>query len=263
MSPKNIAKSTKRPTVAAKAAKAAKSTKAAKAAVAVKTPATSKNAAVALLTPDKILTLTGWRLQTPDSAKIDHLTSFANQYFHVRTAPRETPAIGVVCRVNAAVGTPTANSAYVRSELRHMTPFSLTAPRSGQSMTFTGRVLEPTAPPTSLTIAQIHSEPSGRYQPPPLLRVYVKSASLYVAIKTDPSGEYTNHVRMESPGAYKPYSVTITNNRGHITVKINSVSRTFNATFWPHLCYFKVGCYPQTVSGYASTAIYTLQLSNL
>jgi hypothetical protein len=93
--------------------------------------------------------------------------------------------------------------------------------------------------------------------------VYVKSHSLYVAVKTDPSGEYTDHVRLESPGPNKTYAVSITNDRGRVTVKINSVSRTFNLAFWPYNCYFKIGCYPQTRLGHASAVVYTLKTSGL
>ena len=140
----------------------------------------------------------------------------------------------------------TANSEYVRSELRHLSNWGIS---STQTMSATLKV-NSKAEPDKVTVMQIHGITSSGGNAPPLLRIALNSGTLYAYIKTDNSGNHADCVPLASGLSGKEFSCMIKVDNARLIINVNGSEKfTRNLSFWKYDNYFKAGCYPQSHSG--------------
>jgi hypothetical protein len=198
--------------------------------------------------------LFGWKLQAPGPIEIKNLDGYTSRYFYLDEQQRM--CFWVDC---SETGT-TPNSNYVRSELRGLEEWRVDAP--GLQRLSTTLLIDSRADPDVVTVMQIHAAaPAGGNTPPPLLRVYTKAGALYAAIKRKADGRETEHVKLGGLRIGEAFDCAVEVRAGLLTIAVNGVQQLARTvTFWPHLCHFKTGCYPQANRGEARVLISALDL---
>lgn len=204
--------------------------------------------------PGTRYTVAGWKLQIPGPRDVLALNGYRSQYFYLN--PQQEMCFWVNC---AERGT-TANSNYVRSEMRHLAQWPVHAATLHQ-LSATLRV-ESKATPDTVTVMQVHSVSPQGENAPPLLRVYVKGTVLFAALKQDQKGADTTHtiIGIAPAGVMVPIAIMV--QAGRLTIQIDGRERlAHDVGFWQNQCYFKAGCYPQANSGTATAIFSQLDVS--
>ncbi|MEW5853533.1 MAG: polysaccharide lyase family 7 protein, partial [Myxococcota bacterium] len=214
--------------------------------------------------PAENFDLTHWKLTIPGPTEIkpDQLASYSSNYFYT------DPVTGAMAFwLDSSEEGSTANSSYVRSELREMMdPNDKTVnwPMSGTHvLTADLQLLYTSETPDQVTVLQIHGITDDGGNVPPLLRVALMDGDLYAKVKTNASGSDTESVLLTT-GINSDRFVTevrVVDSRLIITVN-GVVELDRDVSFWDHRNYFKAGLYPQAQSGISEARFYALTVSH-
>jgi hypothetical protein len=206
--------------------------------------------------PSTRFSLDGWKLQIPGPRDIRALGGYGSRYFS-RDASKHM-RFWVDCAEPGA----TANSKYVRSELRHLSEWRVTdAGERALSGTLT---INSHARPDIVTFMQIHGVTPLGASAPPLLRLYRRERAIFAALKRNSAGADTEHIRLADVLQDAVIDCAIAVRDARLTVTLNGASApalTRDIDYWRNLCYFKAGCYPQATSGEASVIYRALRVS--
>lgn len=201
--------------------------------------------------PDTRFDLREWKLQIPGPKEVKNLGGYASKYFYLNWA-------GQMCFwVNCAESGHTANSDYVRSELRHLANWYVNDAAPKQLSATVS--VNSNANPNKVTVLQIHGITDDGDNAPPLLRVALNHGSLYAWIKTDNSGRNTDSIVLNSDLGAKQFSCAIAVRKQRLIISTNGIEKVNrDISFWQYANYFKAGCYPQSHDGTV-----TVMFSNL
>ena len=192
--------------------------------------------------PARLFMLTDWKLQLPGPEEIKQIPeNYFSHYFYGTVD-------SVVCfQLDAAEKGHTANSEFVRSELRHRKDWAIT---SSHSLSAKIRV-EAKAEANKVTVLQIHGINPDHSNAPPLLRIAFNDHSLYAFIKTDITGANTEKIFLQQFFDSNYIAISILTNNGTLKIYTDNQLRVErDLHFWSYLNYFKIGCYPQVKSGF-------------
>ena len=207
--------------------------------------------ALGFLPPASSFYLAGWKLQLPGPQEVPDLREYCSKYFFLN--PSNEMCFWVDCSETGS----TANSTYVRSELRHLKNWSINGPHSVEA---TIRVCSQ-AVPNKVTVLQIHGITASGDNAPPLLRVAMNDGSLYAFIKKDNFGDQTEKVELASNIGNRDFNCRIRLENSELIIMVNKQERIRrNMAFWKYSNYFKAGCYPQAHRGAVTVAFSSLSV---
>jgi hypothetical protein len=212
---------------------------------------TGRAACADALPPSRAFDLHGWKLQVPGPLEVKDLRNYASEHFFL-TANRE-----MVFALDAAEKGPTANTKYVRSELRHLANWTVDG---SHTLVAELRVVSHLQP-DKLTVLQIHGITPDGDNAPPLLRIATKRGDLYAAVKTANSDDETDMVLLKAgvKSDYVRVAVIVKNAQLRILVDgQEKLSR--DLSYWTFSNYFKAGLYPQATKGTAQVFFRRLEV---
>lgn len=206
------------------------------------TPASDLTKAQRRKAPSTRFNLQDWKLQIPGPREVSDLQGYASKYFYLNSAQQ-------LCFWVDSAGTGhTANSEYVRSELRHSANWQV-SDRARKRLSATISV-DSNANPNKVTVLQIHGITDSGGNAPPLLRVALNNRSLYAFIKTDNSDRDTERVVLATNVRTNVFRCTIDVDRGRLVIRTNGSKKVDrDVSYWQYANYFKAGCYPQSHQG--------------
>ena len=184
--------------------------------------------------------LTGLKLQVPGPVDIKELNNYASRYFYLTTD-------SLMCfTLDASEQGHTANSDYVRSELRHITNWSASEKHYLKATLKVNSDLHD----YKVTVLQIHGITEDNKNAPPLLRIAVNNNNLYCFVKTDNSGDHTEKTLLKEDVYNRFVTIEIIVENNQMNIKVNG-QKTYSKDlhFWEYKNYFKLGCYPQVHQG--------------
>ena len=190
--------------------------------------------------PSQGADLQGWKLQIPGPQEVKNLEGYDSRYFG-------TGKDGDLhFRLDAAEPGATANSAYVRSELRHLAEWPI---GEAHALSAEFRVVS-RLKPDRVTVLQIHGITAEGENAPPLLRIALNEGDLVAVLKTGPSGEETRRLPLRKALGSHWASVDIRLEGRLMKILVDGQVRVLqDLSYWPHRNYFKAGCYPQAKRG--------------
>lgn len=198
--------------------------------------------------------LEGVKLQIPGPQEINQLHGYASRYFFLDELGRM--CFWVDCSETGA----TANSKYVRSELRHLASWPVASPTLKRMAIRVS--INSTARPDSVTIMQVHSVTPTGENVPPLLRIYRKDGMLTAALKRSQNGADTEHIALTQIRGASGFECEITVQNAQLEVLVNGRSALKrDISYWHNPCYFKTGCYPQATIGFARVNLSAYEIS--
>jgi hypothetical protein len=196
--------------------------------------------------PADAFPLAGWKLQIPGPAEITLLDRYASRYFSLTAARR------MRFWVNCSETGTSANSRYVRSELRHLHEWPVSTPLAQQISASLS--VQASEPDVEITVLQIHGRASNGDSVPPLLRLYQRSNRLYAALKRNDAGHDTSHRPLASVTAGSVFECRLMVAHGHLAIQVNGREvMSEHIGYWRKTCHFKAGCYAQTNRGTAAS----------
>lgn len=217
-----------------------------------------------LLPPGRNFDLSHWKLTIPGPVEVppNEMVSYTSRYFF--TDP--TSGAMVFWLDSGADGT-TANSNYVRSELREMLdPRDKTVNWKLSGIHVMNAELEmpiTAQTPSQVTVLQIHGIANNGDNEPPLLRVALINGDLYAWLKTNSSGSSTAKILLESGIKSNRFSAEVRVENYRLTLKVNDVVRMDRMiTYWNFHNYFKAGDYAQATSGISEVHFHKLTVSH-
>ena len=191
--------------------------------------------------PSSAFELRGWKLQLPGPREIRDLDGYSTDDFRLDAAGR------IVFSLDAPAPGPTANSRFVRNELRHLTEWATTGPEHRLDVTVE---VDSSFHPDIVTVAQIHGIGGAREHRPPLLRVVWQGDRIVAVAKTGNQSERDERVVLRTGTAHGPTHITITTGDGRLGVAVDDEpALEREVSWWPWKNYFKTGCYPQARTG--------------
>jgi hypothetical protein len=192
--------------------------------------------------PSGLMDLSGWKLQIPGGTSMATISSveltegYESRFFSV-------DGEWILFSLDAAERGTSANTTYVRSELRHEKNWNS---EETHELEVTIRA-EAEVTTAGYTVAQIHklivdSDTS------PTLRIEIKNGYIQAVIKDN--GKYeTINLKPYADGA--AFKLKLRVEAGTLTVSIDErLMLTRTLSVWPGSSYFKTGCYPQAHSGF-------------
>lgn len=195
---------------------------------------------VAAQAPSTKFDLHQWKLQVPGPKEIKSLAGFSSPYFDLNDK-------GEMCfHLDAAEKGTTANTHFVRSELRHLPNWPVTETHGMSAEVRATSHLSP----DKITVLQIHGITDAGDNAPPLLRIAVNNGDLVAVIKTTADGDKNDTIHLlNGLGAnYAKVDILVKASQLHIAVNgQEKVSRSL--AFWKASNYFKAGAYPQATHG--------------
>ena len=201
--------------------------------------------------PSSAYDLKDWKITLPGPVEIRNLKDYSSKYFAL------TPAGEMAFHLDASEKGPTANTHFVRSELRHLPNWKATESHALSATVHVSSRLEP----DKVTVLQIHGITEDKQNAPPLLRIAVDGGDLNAHIKSDPDGEHTDKILLIKGLGAKSANVEILVEGGQLRIKANGVEKVRRSlAFWPFWNYFKAGCYPQATKGTVDVFISHLQV---
>jgi Alginate lyase len=203
--------------------------------------------------PDSTIDVTGWKLQIPGPKDIKDVQGYSSGYFYFN-AKKE-----MCFHLDCAEKGHTANSEYVRSELRHLPNWR--ASDSTIKHLAATISLSSQAKPNKVTVLQIHGIEDNGDNAPPLLRVAVNDNALYAFIKTDNNGKNTESVLLLPTVGDTMFHCAIDVQNNRLKIRVNGEEKVNrNLSFWTHTNYFKAGCYPQAKEGVVTVVFRSLEV---
>ena len=199
--------------------------------------------------PSTVFDLQNWKLQIPGPKDIANLKNYFSKYFYLNDKNE------ICFHLDAADKGTTANTEYVRSELRHLPNWTVDQTHTLSASLHVVSHLNP----DKVTVLQIHGMTDDGGNAPPLLRVAVNNGDLVAVIKTDSEGDHNDTVILKKGLGNGSVSIQVTVQSKQLTITVDGqqiVSR--DIPFWKFLNYFKAGCYPQAKHGTADVMFSSL-----
>ena len=202
--------------------------------------------------------LTHWKLQIPGPKDIIPIGSYTSKYFYYGSSNE------MVFWVDSSETGTTANSSYVRSELREM----LDPTNSKINWLIPGthtlkaelEVTKAGAP--KITVLQIHGIEKDGTNAPPLLKMTVENGSLYALLKVNNSGSSEDKHLLAT--GVKKFLAEIEVKDSRLVIKIDGkIKLDKSISFWKHYNYFKAGLYPQATKGISEVKFYQLEIKHI
>ena len=201
--------------------------------------------------------LTHWKLQIPGPKDIIPIGSYTSKYFYYGDSGE------MVFWVDSSETGTTANSSYVRSELREMLdPKDKTKNWTLKGTHILMADLEVKTNTPQVTVLQIHGIGPNGESVKPLLRLAVMDGDLYAWLKLDKNGDHTDKIKLASKVGRFSIEIKVVDYK--LTVKINGkVELDKNVKYWTHHNYFKAGNYPQATKGISEAKFYKLEIKHI
>ena len=192
------------------------------------------------LSPSTAFDLKEWKITLPGPVEIKDLQGYSSKYFDLNDK-------GEMCfHLDASEKGATANTAFVRSELRHQPNWKANESHSISAMVHTESHLSP----DKVTVVQIHGMTEDKKNAPPLLRVALNNGNLVAIIKTDSTGKQNDSTLLVKDLGSKPVKIDVVVEGGQLKILADGQMKvTRSLAFWPFQNYFKAGCYPQAKKG--------------
>jgi len=192
------------------------------------------------LSPSTAFDLKEWKITLPGPVEIKDLQGYSSKYFDLNDK-------GEMCfHLDASEKGATANTAFVRSELRHQPNWKANESHSISAMVHTESHLSP----DKVTVVQIHGMTEDKKNAPPLLRVALNNGNLVAIIKTDSTGKQNDTTPLVKDLGSKPVKIDVVVEGGQLKILADGqIKVTRSLAFWPFQNYFKAGCYPQAKKG--------------
>lgn len=190
--------------------------------------------------PSTAFDLTGWKLQIPGPKEIKKLADYSSGYFFLNADKQ------MVFHLDASEPGPTRGTHTVRSELRHLPQWTV-----DEDHTLAGEFrIESHLTPDKVTTMHIHATRADGGVTAPLLRIAMNKGILIAALKTDADADKTDMVPLKKDIGPGFIAVELAVRKGQLTITVDGEKKvTRDISFWPHSCFFKAGCYPQTTEG--------------
>jgi len=182
----------------------------------------------------------GWKLQIPGPLDVKDLNNYTNSHFYLA-------ADTTLCfNLDAAEQGHTANTHYVRSELRHELNWATNTKHE-----ISARVKVTTNQKDyQVTVVQIHGITEDNENAPPLLRVAMFNGDVYAYLKSDALGQKTEKILLLNGIDNKYFDVTVKMENWNLKILVNGRECLRKPLYyWNFKNYFKLGCYPQGVEG--------------
>ena len=201
--------------------------------------------------PGQAFDLHEWKLQVPGPLEIKDLRNYSSGYFFLNGSKE------MVFVLDAAEKGATANTKYVRSELRHLADWTVDG-----SHTLTGEVrVVSHLQPDKATVLQIHGITPDGDNAPPLLRIAVNKGDLYAALKPDSSGDKTDMILLKAGVKTSYFKVAIALKSGQLHIAVDGQEKLKrDLSYWKFSNYFKAGLYPQATTGTAQVFFRSLKV---
>lgn len=192
------------------------------------------------LSPSTAFDLKEWKITLPGPVEIKDLQGYSSKYFDLNDK-------GEMCfHLDASEKGATANTEFVRSELRHQPNWKANESHSISAMVHTESHLSP----DKVTVVQIHGMTEDKKNAPPLLRVALNNGNLVAIIKTDSTGKQNDTTPLVKDLGSKPVKIDVVVEGGQLKILADGQMKvTRSLAFWPFQNYFKAGCYPQAKKG--------------
>jgi len=190
--------------------------------------------------PSKYFNLKEWKLQIPGPLDVKDLDNYTNSHFYLTDDK-------LLCfNLDAAEKGHTANTHYVRSELRHELNWE-----TNSNHEISARVKVTTNLPNyQVTVVQIHGITTDNENAPPLLRVAMVDGNVLAYIKSDALGVKTEKILIATGIGTDFFDVTVKMQNWNLIITINGrEALRKNLYYWNYKNYFKLGCYPQVTEG--------------
>lgn len=180
------------------------------------------------------------KLQIPGPKDIKELNNYASNYFYLTKD-------SLMCfSLDASEQGHTANSHFVRSELRHAPNWFASEKHHLKATVKVKSEMQD----YKVTVLQIHGITDKDENAPPLLRVAVNNNTLYAFTKPDNSGDITDKTLLKDNVFNKFFTVEIIVDNNVMYILVNGEKMlTKDLHFWIYKNYFKLGCYPQVHEG--------------
>ncbi len=184
--------------------------------------------------------LKDFKLQIPGPVDIKELNNYASQYFYLTTD-------SLMCfSLDASEQGHTANSSFVRSELRHITNWYASEKHHLKATLKVNSDVQV----YKVTVLQIHGITIDNKNAPPLLRIAVNNNNLYCFVKTDNRGDNTEKTLLKEDVYNQFITIEIIVENNQLNIKLNGQNKySKDLHFWEYKNYFKLGCYPQVHQG--------------
>jgi hypothetical protein len=190
--------------------------------------------------PSKKFELKGWKLQIPGPKDIFNLDNYATKYFYLNKYNE------MVFWLNSAEKGATKNTKFIRSELRHLTNWSI----DGHYRIRGILRVESKLYPDKVTVMKIHgfTKPGG--YAPTLVRIALNDKELFAYLNRSNTPKDTMGILLEEKVDRQLFKCLIEVNKGYLTIKVNGKEKlAYDVSYWKYKSYFKAGCYPQSQNG--------------
>lgn len=205
-----------------------------------------------LVEPSKKFELNGWKLQIPGPKEIFNLDNYATEYFYLNKDSE------MVFWLNSAEKGATKNTKFVRSELRHLSNWSIHGYYKISGILRVESKLEP----DKVTVMKIHGFTKPGEYAPTLIRIALNDKDLFAYINKSNTPKDTMRVLLAPKIDRQLFKCIIEVNRGYLTIKVNDKEKfTHDVSYWNYKSYFKAGCYPQSRIGEVKVMFKALSVS--
>jgi hypothetical protein len=190
--------------------------------------------------PSKKFELNGWKLQIPGPKDILNLDNYATEYFYLNKDNE------MVFWLNSAEKGATKNSTFIRSELRHLSNWSIHGHYRIRGILRVESKLEP----DKVTVMKIHGFTTPGAYAPTLVRIALNDKDLYAYLNKSNTPKDTTGILLASKIDRQLFKCLIEVNKGYLTIKVNDKEKLArDVSYWKYKSYFKAGCYPQSRKG--------------
>lgn len=195
--------------------------------------------------PSSVFDLRGWKITLPGPKEIKDLEGYGSDYFYLNGQKE------MCFHLDASEKGTTPSAKYVRSELRHLSNWSI-----GESRALSAEVRATSSlDPDKVTVVQIHGITEDKKDAPPLLRIALQSGDLYALLKTTSLHQKNSpeeKILLRERLGIDFVNIDVVVEGGALTIAIDGEEKVRrDLGFWKFLNYFKAGCYPQATKGTA------------
>lgn len=190
--------------------------------------------------PSKKFELNGWKLQIPGPKDIFNLDNYATEYFYLNKDSE------MVFWLNSAEKGATKNTKFIRSELRHLSNWSIDGHYKIRGILRVESKLEP----DKVTVMKIHGFTKPGAYAPTLVRIALNDKDLFAYLNKSNTPKDTMCILLASKIDRHLFKCLIEVNKGYLTIQINDKEKlAHDVSYWKYKSYFKAGCYPQSRNG--------------
>jgi len=206
----------------------------------VNVPLFAGDSKISYIEPSKHFELLGWKLQVPGPKDISNLENYASEYFYLGKDNE------MVFWLNSAEKGTTKNAKFVRSELRHLSNWTIDGFNKIEGIL----KVESRLNPDKVTVMKIHGFTKPGEYAPTLLRIALNDGNLLAFLNRSDTPKDIRSILLASKIDNLLFKCSIEVSKGHLTIKINDeVKFVHDISYWTYKNYFKAGCYPQSLKG--------------